>query len=265
MNQLRSRRDHQPNRGLRAVAQAAASPALAIICLAGSLAASASGASDPWIVLSNDLSGFRQPTGFWYLAGGAKINPQNDRRLIGEPGRGVLINGKGGRTNNLITKQSWGDVEVSLEFMIPHHSNSGVKLEGVYEIQIFDSWRVAKPGGADCGGIYPRAEPHPYRHIDNGTPPLVNACKAPGQWQSFDIVFRAPRFDRTGKKIANARFEKVVFNGKLIHRDAEVAHPTGAIWRDSEHPTGPLLLQADHGPVAFRNVRVRPLEPRHGS
>jgi hypothetical protein len=222
------------------------------------LAASAA-AQDGWIALSNDLKGWTK-AGQWFMAANAKIDPANDRRLTGEPGQGVLVNGPKGLTNDLITRQSWGDVEVSLEFMIPKHSNSGVKLEGVYEIQIFDSLKVAKPTGADCGGIYPRGELKPrYHTIDDGVPPLTNAAKAPGEWQTLEIVFRAPRFDATGHKVANARFEKVVLNGTLIHQQAEARTPTGAIWRQAEKPTGPLLLQGDHGPVAFRNVRLRPL------
>ncbi len=222
--------------------------------------AAAPAANDGWIVLSDDLTAFQPPTGKWYIAGGARMNPKFERRLVGEPGRGTLINGKIGVTDNLITRQQWGDVEVSLEFMIPRGSNSGVKLHGVYEIQIFDSWKVAKLTGEDCGGIYPRAELKPfYHHIDEGIAPRVNAAKAPGQWQTLTIRFRAPRFDQQGRKIANARFEKVVLNGKLIHDNVEVAHPTGNVWRDKEHAVGPLLFQADHGPVAFRNIRVRPL------
>ena len=215
---------------------------------------------DGWIVLSDDLTAWKEPTGDWFLAKSVRIDPKNDRRLAAKPGKGLMVNGKSGRTHNLVTRQEWGDVEVSLEFMIPNHSNSGVKLEGVYEVQIFDSWKVEKPSGADCGGIYPRAENKPhYHHVDEGVPPLVNAAKKPGEWQTLEIIFHAPRFDANGKKTANALFEKVVLNGKLIHDHAEAPTPTGAIWRDKEHPTGPLLLQADHGPVAFRNVRVRPL------
>ncbi len=213
-----------------------------------------------WIVLSDDLTAWQQTAGEWYVAGNARIDPKSDRHLVGKPGHGVLINGKDGRTKDLVTRRSWGDVEVRLEFMIPRHSNSGVKLEGVYEIQIVDTWKVAKPKGYDCGGIYPRAELKPkYHHIDDGIAPLTNAAKQPGQWQTLEIIFRAPRFDAKNEKVANARFEKVMLNGKLIHDHVEVAHPTGHIWRQQEKPVGPLLLQADHGPVAFRNVRLRPL------
>jgi hypothetical protein len=73
------------------------------------------------------------------------------------------------------------------------------------------------------------------------------------------MIFRAPRFDAAGKKVADARFDKVVLNGQVIHEDVAVATPTGNAWVRKEAPRGPLLLQADHGPVAFRNVRIRPL------
>jgi hypothetical protein len=219
-------------------------------------------AAEEWTVLSNDLKGWREPTGQWFVAGGAHLDPTNPRRLVAEPGGGVLINGKNGTPENLISRQEWGDVEVSLEFMIPRGSNSGVKLESVYEVQIFDSWKVARPTGADCGGIYPRAELLPtYHHIDEGIAPRVNACRAPGQWQTLEIAFRVPRFDPDGRKRINARMDKVVLNGTLIHDHVEVRWPTGHIWRQKEHPRDPLLLQSDHGPVAFRNIRVRPLPP----
>jgi hypothetical protein len=217
-------------------------------------------AEDGWIVLSNDLKAWQEPVGEWYVAANAQLDPSDDGRLTGGPGQGVLINGKNGRTQNLVTRQQWGDVEVQLEFMIPRRSNSGVKLEGVYEIQIVDSWKVAQPTGSDCGGIYPRAEEKPkYHHIDDGIAPLANAAKPPGEWQTLEIVFRAPRFDVQNEKVANAQFERVVLNGKLIHDHVEVSHPTGHVWREKEEPTGPLLLQADHGAVAFRNIRVRQL------
>jgi hypothetical protein len=150
--------------------------------------------------------------------------------------------------------------------MIPRRSNSGVKLMGLYEIQIFDSWGVKEPTGSDCGGIYPRAELTPvYHYLDKGVPPRTNAARRPGEWQTLDVVFQTPRFDAQGKKTADAHFVKVVLNGTVIHQDVAVETPTGHAWHEKEVARGPLLLQGDHGPVAFRNVRVRPLPGSQGS
>ena len=213
-----------------------------------------------WIQLFGDkgLEAWKESSKDWISAGGAELDPKDPKRLSPKPGKGVFINGPKGHTKDLISKQKFGDIEVHVEFMIPKGSNSGVKLMGLYEVQILDSWGVKEPKGSDCGGIYPHAELKPtYHHIDKGFPPKTNACKKPGEWQTLDIVFKAPRFDANGKKIANARFVKVVFNGKLIHENVDVPTPTGHAWRDKEVAQGPLLLQADHGPVAFRKVRVR--------
>lgn len=198
----------------------------------------------------------------WVIAGDAKLDEKNPKKLVALDGKGVLVNGPG-RVRDLVTKETFGDVEVHVEFVVPKGSNSGVKLNGQYEIQILDSYGKTKLRGDDCGGIYPRAEDRPrYRTIDEGVPPRVNACKKPGEWQTLDIVFRAPRFDADGKKTENARFVKVVLNGETIHENVEVKHPTGAAWVNKESARGPLLLQCDHGPVAFRNVKVRSLEKR---
>jgi Domain of Unknown Function (DUF1080) len=215
-----------------------------------------------WITLSGDnwRELWRQPAGDWFMAGSVGLDPRNPRRLAAGAGKGILVNGRTGRTENLITRQKFGDLEAHVEFLIPRRSNSGVKFEGLYEIQIFDSWGVRTPTADDCGGIYPRAEMEPtYHHIDKGVPPRINAARLPGEWQTLDVIFRAPRFDADGKKVANARFVKVVLNGQVIHENVEQKTPTGHAWHDKEIPAGPLLLQADHGPVAFRAVRVRPL------
>jgi hypothetical protein len=215
-----------------------------------------------WIQLIGDkgLDAWKEPSKDWLAAGDAELDPKDPKRLAAKEGKGVYFNGDKGRTKDLVTKQKFGDVDVHLEFMIPKGSNSGVKLMGLYEIQILDSWGVKEPKGSDCGGIYPRAELKPnYHHIDKGFPPKTNACKKPGEWQTLDIVFKAPRFDAKGKKTDNARFVKVVLNDKVIHENVDVPTPTGHAWRDKEVAEGPLLLQADHGPVAFRKVRVRPI------
>ena len=90
-----------------------------------------------------------------------------------------------------------------------------------------------------------------------GHPPRVNASKQPGEWQSFDIVFRAPRFDASGTKTENARFVRVIHNGVVIHENVELTGPTNASAFADENPTGPVMLQGDHGPVAFRNLWIK--------
>ena len=202
---------------------------------------------------------WKGPPGDWQFVGSVELDAKSPRMLAWKEGKGVIVNGPKGRANNLLTKQDFTDAEVHVEFVVPKGSNSGVKLMGLYEIQIFDSFGVKELTGADCGGIYPRAEEQPkYHHIDKGVPPKVNACKAPGEWQTLDIIFRAPRFDADGKKTSNAKFVKVMMNGQVIHEDVEVLYPTGAAWRlKKEIAAGPLMLQADHGPVAFRDVKVR--------
>lgn len=214
-----------------------------------------------WLDLTAEgLAAWRTPTGDWAVAGNVGLKPQDAKHLEFESGKGILVNGTTGRTTNIITKEAFGDVELQMEFLVPKGSNSGVKLEGLYEVQIFDSYGVKAPKASDCGGIYPRAELLPtYHYLDDGYPPKVNATKPPGEWQTLDIVFHAPRFDAAGKKVANARFDKVVLNGQVVQEGVDLASPTGHFWKRKEVPSGPVLLQADHGPVAFRNIRVRRL------
>ena len=96
-----------------------------------------------------------------------------------------------------------------------------------------------------------------YKHLDKGIAPKKNACKAPGEWQKLTAIFLSPRFDNEGKKTANAKLVKVTLNGEVIHENVELKTPTGHNHTKPEVAKGPLLLQGDHGPVAFRNVRVR--------
>jgi hypothetical protein len=229
------------------------------------MAAESRAVDEGWLDLTGSpcLEAWTHPTGDWTFVADVQLNPENPRRLIAEPGTGVHYNGPKGTTKNLVTREKFGDLEAHIEFLIPKGSNSGVKFEGVYEIQILDSFGKKELSGDDCGGIYPRAEMKPkYHHIDKGIAPTTNAARPAGQWQTLDISFRAPRFDASGRKVANARFEKVVLNGQLIHDQVEVETPTGNNWVNKEAPTGPFLVQADHGPIAIRNVRIRPLGPR---
>ncbi len=179
-------------------------------------------------------------------------------RLSGvrEPG-GRILNGPSGRTTNLVTDEKFGDIELYVEFLLAKGSNSGVYLHGLYEVQVFDSFGSSMPiKSSDCGGIY-------HRWINNegvgGSAPMVNASRRPGEWQSFHIWFQAPKFDSSGKKIANAKFLRVLHNGLLVQQDVEVDGATRAAMEHPEAPMNPIMLQGDHGPVAFRNIYIRPL------
>ena len=144
-----------------------------------------------WINLTN-LESWRKPVGDWLLADSAGLDPDNLRLLTAKSGKDILVNGRKGRERDLLSTQEFGDLEVHVEFLISRGSNSGVKLQGLYEIQICDSWGVKEPKGSDCGGVYPRAELRPvYHYLDKGVPPRVNACKKPGVSEAVIVIPRA--------------------------------------------------------------------------
>ena len=208
-------------------------------------------------VTGKDFSAWRSDTAQWQIVGGAHLSPADEKALLAEPGANAILNGPAGRTANLFSKQEFGDVRAHIEFMVSKDSNSGVYFMSRYEIQIFDSWqKQPEYPGIECGGIYQRWDEGRNPQGFEGHSPRVNASKTPGQWQTFDIVFRAPRFDKNGRKITNARFEKVVHNGVLVHSDIELTGPTRASAYDDEKSTGPLMLQGDHGPIAYRNIKI---------
>lgn len=214
-----------------------------------------------WIALTPRLDVWHKGPRGWVVASEVALDSANPRQLShalnGMPD--ILVTDRKG-ARDLVTNEKFGDHEVHIEFLIPKGSNSGVKFHGLYEIQIYDSFGKKEPTASDCGGVYPRAELEPkYRLIDKGTPPRVNAAKPAGEWQTLDAVFLAPRFDAAGKKVTCARLIKAVLNGQVIHENVELKTPTGHAWHNPESSTGPLLLQGDHGPIAFRNVRVRPM------
>jgi hypothetical protein len=210
-----------------------------------------------------ELNGESWKPNAWLAVGGASLDPNDSKKLASTDGKGVILNGKEGKAQNLFSVADLKDVELHVEFMVSKGSNSGVYLMGRYEVQILDSWGTKDPHYSDCGGIYQRWDPKRGKGNEGyeGHPPKVNASKAPGEWQSFDIVFRAPRFDAGGKKTENARFVKVTHNGQVVHENVEVTGTTRAgAWED-EKPEGPIMLQGDHGPVAFRSLRYRALKP----
>jgi hypothetical protein len=222
---------------------------------------------DGWTPLMNgkDIGGWHgqdpRAENQWFTTRGVRWEPfLGPTRLAGvrEPA-GTMLNGPTGRTVNVVTDGKYGDAELYVEFMLAKGSNSGVYLQGLYEVQVFDSFGLREPvTSSDCGGIY-------HRWIDNkgvgGSAPSRNASRAPGEWQSFHIWFRAPRFDASGRKTENARFIRVLHNGLSIQKDVEVDGGTRAHMEIPEAPLNPVMLQGDHGPVAYRNIYVRPLRP----
>ncbi|GBD36330.1 hypothetical protein HRbin36_01451 [bacterium HR36] len=151
--------------------------------------------------------------------------------------------------NDIASKQRFRDHKLHLEFRLTYmpyargqgRSNSGVYIQHRYEIQVLDSFGL-RGANNECGGIYGQFAP------------IVNMCYPPLQWQTYDVEFRAARFDSSGKKIANAVMS-VWHNGVLIHDKISLKGPTGGGQPESETP-GPLFLQGHGGQVRYRNIWV---------
>jgi len=187
-----------------------------------------------------NLNGWKQkgPENKSHLTvGTAKLSPKNAREFVVTKGGGI----------DFYSEALFGDAIIEVEVMVPQGSNSGVYVMGEYEIQVLDSYGRKKLGGGDMGAIYGAA------------PPRVNACRKPGQWQKYEIHFRAPRF-KDGKKTANAKFLKVILNGQLLHENVEMKNATPGGVDGKEKPKGPLMFQGNHGPVAYRNIIIKPLK-----
>jgi hypothetical protein len=162
-------------------------------------------------------------------------------------------------TGGIRTKSSFGDVRLHVEWRSPlpaegtsqDRGNSGVFLMGRYEVQVLDSYESTTYADGQAGALYGQF------------PPRVNVSRAPGEWQSFDIDFRRPRFDDAGKLVSPARMT-VRHNGVLIHDDVALLGPTSHRVRapyEKHEDALPISLQ-DHGhPVRFRNIWLVPLAP----
>jgi hypothetical protein len=157
---------------------------------------------------------------------------------------------------NLSSKERFGSCQIHLEWMAPanfegpwyNRGNNGVLLMGLYEIQIFDSFNEKLYPDGQAAAIYGQ------------TPPLVNVCRAPGEWQSFDLVFTAPMFEEN--KLAKPARVTFFHNGVLAQLNEEIHGETGhRILPEYRNKVsrGPLLLSGHNCPVRFRNIWVRPL------
>ncbi len=163
-----------------------------------------------------------------------------------------------GRNPFIETKQSFGDCQLHLEFAVPakisgkgqHRGNSGVYFMGLYEVQILDSRNNKTYSNGQCAALYAQ------------TPPKVNVCREPGQWQSYDIAFKAPRFDESGELVSPA-YATVFHNGVLVQSHVAFKGPTDIrpVSKYTSHPAKlPLRIQNHRCPVQFRNIWIRRLD-----
>ena len=160
-------------------------------------------------------------------------------------------------TGDIETREHFGDCQLHIEFAAPAEvegdsqgrGNSGVFLIGEYEIQVLDGYENRTYADGITAAIYAQY------------PPLVNACRKPGEWQTYDIFFVAPRFE--GQKLLSPAYITVVHNGVLVHHHQEAVGPTGhknlASYDTPHGPEGPLRLQDHRNPVRYRNIWIRPI------
>ncbi len=224
------------------------------------VAARAQSLLPPEPVRLDSLAGFKSPTANWQLAGGLAGDPRHDPALTAAEGVGVLVNNpRADAKGHLVTAWEHGDLELDLDFLLAPGSNSGVYLQGRYEVQLFDSWGKKEVTSSDCGAIYERWDDARGKGKEGyeGHAPKANASRAPGLWQHLHVEFQAPKFDAAGKKTKNARFAKVVLNDFVVQENVEVTGPTRSAAFDDEQPLGPLMIQGDHGPVAIRALAIK--------
>jgi len=136
-------------------------------------------------------------------------------------------------STDIYTARRFNDFELHVEFLVPPGGNSGVYLRGRYEVQVLDSFGQP-PSKHGCGALYGQVAPS------------ENAAAPAGTWQTYDITL-------IGKKLT------VVHNGKKVLDQVEISGPTGGALDHNVGQPGPIMLQGDHGPIAYRNIRIRPI------
>ena len=206
--------------------------ALALIACSGLIAAQ----EDGWIDLFNgkDLAGWKlvNPNGnaSWTVVDGILTNTATHEA----PG------------TDLMTERKFADHELHVEFRVPQGGNSGVYVQGRFECQVADTASATELGPGICGGIW------------DTSPPLKNAAKPAGEWQTYDIVFHAAKVDANGNVTEPAR-TTVKLNDELVQDIVACPKATGGEVDNKVTEPGPLMLQGNHTSIEYRNVRVRPL------
>lgn len=158
----------------------------------------------------------------------------------------------------MVTKREFGDIQLHIEFATPEkvegnsqgRGNSGIFILGGYEVQVLDSYENKSYADGQASAIYG------YK------PPLVNASRKPGEWQTYEIVFEAPKWDADGNLLKKA-YLTVFHNGVLTHHRQPFLGPTGhktVANYNTVQETGPIKLQNHNNPTRFRNIWVRELD-----
>lgn len=160
-------------------------------------------------------------------------------------------------TGNIQTKQNFEDVQLHLEWKTPKkivgegqgRGNSGIFLQGRYEVQVLDSYDNETYSNGMAGSIY-------KQHM-----PMANPTRAPGEWQEYDIIFKAPKFDNDGTLESPARVT-VILNGVIVQHDVELDGPTVYIGHPEykKHGPAPLVLQDHSNLVSYRNIWIRTID-----
>jgi len=206
----------------------------------------------------SDLSAFKTPSENWSVVSSVMADMNKPNIMTTKPGSGILVSIPGkGKHEDIFTTMEHGNIDLNFEFMMAKESNSGVYLQGRYEIQLLDSWGKTSLTPGDLGAIYERwDESRPAGQFGyDGVAPRINVSRAPGLWQNMRIIFQAPKFDAAGKKIKNARIVRIMLNGVTIIENAEMQGPTRGSAFAEEAAMGPLRIQGDHGAVAIRNIQ----------
>ncbi|MFK7775442.1 MAG: DUF1080 domain-containing protein [Saprospiraceae bacterium] len=164
----------------------------------------------------------------------------------------TVVKGKG----SIKTKRKFGDIQLHLQWRTPpviegkgqDRGNSGVFFQERYEVQVLDNFENKTYSNGQAGSIY-------KQHI-----PLVNACKKPGEWQTYDIIFTAPKFNKDGIKVSSA-YLTLIHNGVLVQNHVEIKGTTENVGQPKNvaHGKASIMLQDHSNPVSYRNIWVREL------
>ena len=233
-----------------------------------------------------DLTSFQEPTANWVTVKSVSMDPETDssipvkgytkkeirtrkkknlpltppQALTLTDGKGILVQSKFTNTSKpLQTKWNHGDLELDLEFMLAKGTKAALLLQGRYQIQLTESWGNAQAGATDLGGILFCNKPL------LGKAPRTNASKAPGLWQSLKIDFRAPKFNSSGTKIADAKIVSMHLNGALIHSNIILASPSTAALSQTEVISAPIVISGESGSLAIKTLRYKNFQPTTSS